>query len=281
MEKYYGLKIHEDFKFRHTINVKEQQSNCNVYPLVLTMHLAEYTRAFYIKLQLHSLKNFQSFGYDMKQANFKGFASAIFFKFVFYVVGLYSQPNQKSHPRAVPLTLSVCITTQPQISPHNGPTHSVSLYHNPITNLTPQRSHSLRQSVSQPNHKSHHTAVPLTPSVRITTQSQISAHSCPTQSVSLYHNPLTNLSPQLSHSLCQSVSQPNHKPHPTAVPLTPSVCITAQSQTSPHSCPIHSANTCSCTVTISVTFPNRCIWTRLNDQMNITVCLANTLKLAM
>jgi hypothetical protein len=94
--------------------------------------------------------------------------------------------------------------------------------HSPITKLTPGISHLIRQSILTPQsqtihqsclthsfssqskliHKPHPTATPLTPSVSI-------------------HNPITNLTPQLSHSLHQFV-------------------FITRSQTSPHSCLTHS-----------------------------------------
>jgi hypothetical protein len=156
---------------------------------------------------------------------------------------------------------SVCIHSLISYITSSCPTHSVSLYSQPISNLTHRcPTHSVNL-YSQPNHKPHPTAVPHTPSFCIyslitklnpqlshslrwfvfTAHSRTSPHRCPIHSVSLY-------------------SQPNHKLHPTAVPLTPSVCIhnlisiltpqlshslrqsllTAQSQTSPHNCPTHS-----------------------------------------
>jgi hypothetical protein len=94
-----------------------------------------------------------------------------------------------------------------QTSPHSCPNYSGSLY-------------------AQPSLKPHHIAVPNTLSVCM-------------------HGLITNLTQQLSHSLCQSVftaqsqtspqscpthsvslySQPNYKLHPTPIPLTTSVCI--------------------------------------------------------
>jgi hypothetical protein len=104
-----------------------------------------------------------------------------------YSVSLYSQPNLRPHPTAVPITPSVCIQTESQTSPHSCPTHSISLY-------------------SQPNLKSHPTAVPITRSVFI-------------------HNPITNFTPQLPHSHRQSVFTTQSQTSPTAVPHNPSVCI--------------------------------------------------------
>jgi hypothetical protein len=97
------------------------------------------------------------------------------------------QQNNKPHPSAVPLTPRVRIhspitnltpklsqslsqpvfTSQQQTSPHNVPTHSVSLY-------------------AQPNYKIHPTAVPHTPSVCSHNPVPYITLSCLTHSVSLY-----------------------------------------------------------------------------------------------
>jgi hypothetical protein len=115
---------------------------------------------------------------------------------------LYSQPNHKTSITAVPLPSLFCIhslitnlnpqlyqslrysvySTQSQTTPYSYLTHSVSLY--------------LRS-----NHKTHPTAVRLTPSVCI-------------------HNPITNLTPQIPSRFFSMYSQPNKKLLPSAVSHT-------------------------------------------------------------
>jgi hypothetical protein len=106
-------------------------------------------------------------------------------------VSLYSQPNHipqpKTHHSTFPLTPSV-------------------VNHSTITNLNPQATHSLRQSV-------------------FAIQSQTSPHSCPTHCVSLYSKTESQITPQgYSSYLFSLYSQTNHRYRPTIV-LTPSVSI--------------------------------------------------------
>jgi hypothetical protein len=117
-------------------------------------------------------------------------------------------------------------TTKSQTSPHSSPTHSVGLCshpnnkrhhptfpltpsvvnHSTITNLNPQATHSLRQSV-------------------FAIQPQTSPHSCPTHCVSLYSKTESQITPQgySSHSF-SLYSQTNHRYYPTIV-FTSSVSI--------------------------------------------------------
>jgi hypothetical protein len=136
--------------------------------------------------------------------------------------------------------MSSFFRSQSQAPTYSCPSRSISLIHNTQTSLhsSPTLSVCL---YSQPYHKPHSTAVPLTPSVCI-------------------HNPITNPTPQLSDSLRQSVfttqsqtsthkrrtnssslfPQPDHKLNHRALPLNPSLNIKSQSQTSPHSIPTYS-----------------------------------------
>jgi hypothetical protein len=97
--------------------------------------------------------------------------------------------------------------THSQTSSHSCPNHSDGLYIQPITNLIPQFSHTLRQPVFNLQFKN-------------------SPHRRPTKFVSLYsqpnHKPHTTVVPLNRNSL---YSNPNNKTQPTDVAITASVWI--------------------------------------------------------
>jgi hypothetical protein len=116
----------------------------------------------------------------------------------------------------------------------------------PISNLTPQTTHSLRQSILKVQSQNLLQRRP-TQTVNLNSQSNRKPHSTafPLSLSDCIHSPITNVTPQLSHLLSQSVfttqthislySRPthsvslytlsNHKPYSTFVLLPPSVCI--------------------------------------------------------